>query len=184
MECTRVQNLLPDYSVELLDTRTHRAIEEHLAGCGDCRAELRALDAAVAMVETYGVRQPPPGLFNAVRNRIESGELRRERAPWWAFLYSGPARGVALAAAMSAVIMGLLMPAPTSTNVGFGDGGTFVRPGTVARGEVAMSIRQHAISAAEGPLTDRAAWEAYAQIFAQDRDQDGDQDKDEAPGVQ
>src|SRR5205807_8509455 len=63
------------------------------------------------LVERYGERQPPPGLFNAVRNRIESGGVVRERPPWWAWLYTRPARAAAMGMAAGALALGLLMPA-------------------------------------------------------------------------
>src|SRR5438045_3465985 len=92
MDCSRVRDLLPDYSVEILDGRTRAAVERHLEVCAGCRAERRAQDDVMGLVEQFGARQPPPGLFNAVRNRIEGGDLVRERPAWWAWLYSRPAR--------------------------------------------------------------------------------------------
>src|SRR5438445_73910 len=107
MDCTRVRELLPDYSVELLSDRASQRVASHLAACGDCRRELKAMDAAVALVETYGAIEPPAGLFNAVRNRIESGEVARQRPPWWTWW---PARAAAMGMAVGALALGILMP--------------------------------------------------------------------------
>lgn len=170
MNCSRIQDLLADYSVEILDARTHQTVEGHLAACVACRKELQVMDAVVALVEEQGVRQPPVGLFNGVRNRIESGAIERERPAWWAWLSTGPARALAMGGAMAAVALGLLMPTgshyagPVLPDIHAQPGGG----SAVASGELAGSIRQHALSAAEGPLTDRVAWEAMAQLVSQD----------------
>jgi anti-sigma factor RsiW len=165
MNCAQVRDLLPDYSVEILDARTHQAVESHLAICADCRAELHTMDAVMDLVAQHGTRQPPPGLFNAVRNRIESGDVVRDRAPWWAWLLTTPARATAMTMAVGVLALGFLLPVkpgvPTMPlPVHPGDGTTSTA--------LAASIRQHAISAGEGPLADRIAWEAMAQLVSQE----------------
>lgn len=178
MNCTRVRDLLPDYAVELLDARMQQAVESHLELCAGCRQELRAGDSVMALVEQYGALEPPVGLFNGVRNRIEAGGLERDRAPWWGWLFTGPARGLAMTGALAALALGLFLPAGPEVGPGLlpvheasmGD------PGVVSTA-LASSIRQHALSAGEGPLTDRVAWEAMAQLVVQDKAQD-------KPGVQ
>lgn len=163
MICSRVRDLLPDYSVKILDGRTHREMEAHLAECAACRAELKAQDDVMGLVEQFGAINPPPGLFNAVRNRIEAGDFQRERPAWWVFLFTRPARVAAMGLAMGAVAAGLFLPT--------GNSGTPVLPpfvssngnGTTAS-ELTQSIRQHAMSAGQGSLTDRVAWEAMAQL--------------------
>jgi putative zinc finger protein len=179
MICSRVRDLLPDYSVELLDARAHREVETHLAMCEECRRELKLLDQVVSLVEAHGVRQPPVGLFNGVRNRIESGAVVRERAPWWAWFYTGPARAAAMGMAVAALALGIFLP----TNPGPDLSG--IRPPTdptVTPGRpssaLVSSVRQHAMSAAEGPLADRVAWEAMAQLVTQEKE------AETAPGVE
>jgi hypothetical protein len=169
MICSRVRDLLPEYSVQILDARENREVEAHLAICEGCSSELRAQESAVQLVEQFGGINPPPGLFNAVRNQIESGELRRDRPAWYAFLFSKPARVAAMGMAMAAVVLGLTLPTSEPQHVGpspvFNNG-----PGmstTAAAGDVTSSIRQHAISAGVGSITDRVAWEAMAQIVTQ-----------------
>lgn len=167
MSCAKIRDLLPDYSVKILDGRATREVEAHLEGCADCRAELRAQDEVMLLVERHGALNPPPGLFNAVRNRIESGELVRERPAWWAFLLTGPARAAAMGLAMAAVAAGLLLPAGPSNTI------PQVPMSAPARGQVASelatSIRQHAQSAGVGTLTDRVAWEAMAQLITEEK---------------
>ena len=173
MKCSQVQDLLPDYSVELLDSRTHRAVETHLTECEGCRVELHAQDAVMALVEEFGAVEPPVGLFNGVRNRIESGAVVRERPAWWAWLNTRPARGLAMGLAMATVVVGLVFPVK--------DGGNAAGPllqvhggpaDAVTSTALASSIRQHAMSSTEGPLADRVAWEAMAQLVTQDRPAD------------
>jgi anti-sigma factor RsiW len=168
MNCAWVQNRLADYSVGMLDERTTASVRMHVAACSECERELETLNSVVALVEEYGVRQPPAGLFNAVRNRIESGEIVRERPAWWAWFYSRPARGLAMGSAMAAVVLGLLAPVsqPVITGLPLNPGGVSVT-GT-ASNDLEHSIRQHALSATEGPLTDRVAYEALAQLASQE----------------
>ncbi len=168
MNCSRVQDLLPDYSVEMLDSRTQLAVREHLAGCDACREELRALENVVVLVEQYGERQPPPGLFNAVRNRIEAGDFVRERPAWWAFLNTRPARVAGMGLAMAAVAAVAVLPVGGPPQM---PDRLAVHPSAgapVTSTALASSIRQHAMSAVEGPVTERVAWEAMAQLVTLD----------------
>lgn len=165
MHCTRIREQLADYSVGLLDRREAEQVRSHVALCADCRRELHALDRAAELVESYGALEPPPGLFHAVRNRIDSGALRRDRPAWWALFLTTPARATAMGLSIAALALGLLLPAPRPSAPElpmFAD--------TRVSGELASSIRQHALSAGEGPLTDRVAWEAMAQLVTQERD--------------
>lgn len=165
MDCSRTRDLLPDYSVEILDVRTHREVDAHLQSCADCREELRVMDSVMSLVESHGALEPPVGLFNGVRNRIESGDFVRQRPAWWAVFLTKPARVGAMGLAMGAVVLGLVMPTGPSPQVHVPlplnpDAGV----SSVASGELGNSIRQHAMSASEGPLADRVAWEAMAQL--------------------
>jgi len=177
MDCTRVRDLLADYSVQVLDGRTHRLVEGHLQLCADCKEELRVLDSVMILVEEYGTLAPPPGLFNAVRNQIEAGQVTRQRPAWWAFFLTTPARVTAMGMAMGAVALGLLMPTtPTSLTPPLDP--HLPIAGQVATGELSSSIRQHAMAATEGPLADRVAWEAMAQIAAQQPDESAEKKTD------
>ena len=167
MKCAQVQEFLPDYAVELLDARKHREVELHLAECDGCRAELKAQDAVMALVEQYGAMEPPVGLFNGVRNRIESGAVVRERPAWWAWFNTVPARAAGMGLAVAALAIGVFFPVSDGTNIP-------LVPMHVANGPavtstaLASSIRQHAMSSADSPLADRVAWEAMAQLVAPD----------------
>ena len=41
MSCSKIRDLLPDYSVKMLDGRAQREVETHLTQCEECSAELR-----------------------------------------------------------------------------------------------------------------------------------------------
>jgi hypothetical protein len=164
MDCARLRNLLPDYGVDMLDDRTHNIVSEHLAVCSDCRAELELQESVMSLVETHGLREPPAGLFNAVRNQIETGHIAQAPKPWWSFLWSAPVRGMALAGSVAVLVAGLMMPV-TNPHIPEGSLHPSLDIGKVAQSsELANSIRQHAMSAAEGPLAERVAWEAMAQL--------------------
>lgn len=165
MKCSQVQDLLPDYAVELLDARKHREVEVHLTECDACRLELKAQDDVMALVEQYGVKEPPVGLFNAVRNRIESGAVVRERPAWWAWFNTVPARALGMGVACAALAVGVFFP----VNDGTGIPELPVASGpAVTSTALASSIRQHAMSSTEGGIADRVAWEAMAQLVTPD----------------
>lgn len=173
MDCTRVRDLLADYSVQILDGRTHRQVEGHLEFCADCKNELRVMDSVMVLVEEHGTLAPPPGLFNAVRNQIEAGQVTRQRPAWWAIFLTTPGRVAAMGMAMGAVALGLMMPTTSTSQTPLLDP-HLPMAGQVASGELSSSIRQHAMAATEGPLADRVAWEAMAQIAAQQPDESTD----------
>jgi anti-sigma factor RsiW len=175
MNCIRVRDLLPDYSVELLDPRTSQAVDSHLDACEECRHELRVLNAVVTLVEEHGALTPPVGLFNAVRNRIESGDVVRERPAWWAWLYSKPARFGAMGMATAALALALLAPVSTPSVPAIGvhpEPGGQITSGAMADSALGDSIRQHMLGGAEGPLADRVAREAMAEIVTEKEQQD------------
>jgi len=164
MNCRRVQNLLPDYSVDALSERERRAVRTHLGDCDSCRAELRALEAAVALVEEHAGVNPPPGLFNAVRHEITRPEFRRDRPNILGWAQLRPVRALAMAGAVAALALSLfsLQNAPPGPDVV--DVPPPIQVPEQSRSAIAAVVRQHALSAAEGPLGDRVAWEAMAQL--------------------
>jgi hypothetical protein len=67
---------------ELGDEESHR-LEQHLAACADCRAELevsRALSSAMAILP---VREPDPNLVASTRLRIDDALERAPRDSWF-----------------------------------------------------------------------------------------------------
>jgi predicted anti-sigma-YlaC factor YlaD len=167
MNCTQARALLPDYSVDAVEAAVRHRVQAHLAGCAECRAELRALEAVDSLVVRHGFREPPPGLFHGVRNKIEGGQAPQVRAPWWRFVHWGPVRAAGMSLAVATLLLAVFWPVGPSV-----PGGNlplhFEAGAPIASSALASSIRQHALTAAEGPLTDRVAWEAMAQLVAQD----------------
>jgi len=166
MNCRQAQELLPDYSVELLTGPSREALQTHLAGCEDCRQALRELDESLTLVERFGGVNPPPGLFNAVRNEITRPDFRQTQRPWWwSWLHAPSLRAVAMTAAAAALAFSLI-----SLRGGVNGGSQPESlPLTLSltsqnRSAVASAIQQHALSATEGPLGDNVAWEAMAQL--------------------
>jgi len=158
MDCKKVNELLPDYSVELLDRRTRGAVAEHLEGCAGCRGEMAAMDHAMTLFCDHGCLNPPPGLWNGVANRLAAGEGAREAFSPLAWLWRGPWRGLAMGTATAAVIAGVLFfrPEPPA--------GPLPKP--TSQPEVMALVRQRALAAAESPFGDRAAWELQAAASA------------------
>lgn len=162
MNCRHISNLLPDYSVDLLTGRNLDEVQHHLADCEPCRQELRALDAAATLIEQHGAVNPPAGLFNAVRNEIASPEFRRDRPSIWNWFQAPPVRALTMTAAAAALAFSLFsLRAPGPVNA---PGGLPLALNDSNRSAIAMVVRQHAMSAADGPLADNVAWEAMARL--------------------
>ncbi|HEY3297351.1 MAG TPA: hypothetical protein VGK34_01745 [Armatimonadota bacterium] len=70
MDCITTKNLISDYSVGLIEGKQKAEMDEHLASCSECKAELVKLDSVMALVEGLSLREPPAGLWNGVYNRI------------------------------------------------------------------------------------------------------------------
>lgn len=76
MECIETQNLLPEYSVGLIEGRRGAEIELHLASCPACTAELAKLNNVMLLIDDLDAVEPPAGLWNGVYNRITAPEPR------------------------------------------------------------------------------------------------------------
>lgn len=89
--CERVRELIPAAVAERLSAEERRSVEDHLDGCGECRAE----------AELVGLlRRSAPAVPDGLSARIQaavSSDRRRVRRPWW---------GVA-AAAVAALAVGI-----------------------------------------------------------------------------
>lgn len=109
MKCRKARQLLSPYIDDELKAKEKAALEEHLASCEACRAELEDLKAISETVRDVFRRiEPPPDLLEKTMRRIrqmeESGEIarlrRRERLARWrkAAVGVGLAAGIGLAA--------------------------------------------------------------------------------------
>lgn len=85
MNCEETQNQLSAYLDGGLDEARHRMVEEHLAGCSHCRAELAALRRTIASVSGLGSVEPPPGFSQRVMAQVRDEARRPSR--WRSFLF-------------------------------------------------------------------------------------------------
>jgi hypothetical protein len=108
-KCTGMESKLADM---LLDpAKAPAKVQAHVAGCGDCRAELAELQATMALLDEWKTPEPNPYFltrFNArmreERAAAPAGWLARLRAR---FVY-GPAMHVRPMAAMALSVMLLI----------------------------------------------------------------------------
>jgi anti-sigma factor RsiW len=98
MDCTEARSLLLDARRGLLDPTRRRALEEHLAGCADCRAEDAADHALSAALEERLPRLRAPA---SLRSSLQARWAPRPRAvaPTWLRTAGAMVAGAAIAAA-------------------------------------------------------------------------------------
>lgn len=77
MRCREVRAALHDYVEELLAPETRRALEAHLSGCAECRAELESWDRALGHLTAAATATEAPDLWNRFQARLaaEAGPL-------------------------------------------------------------------------------------------------------------
>lgn len=108
MDHETARELTAAHALHALDARDERALEEHLATCSECRAELDAFRGSAAALATLPAEEaPPPELrerllerAGAERSNVVPLRPRRSRA----VLVSG---ALAAAAVVAAVALGL-----------------------------------------------------------------------------
>lgn len=158
MECTKVKNLLAEYSVGLVEGRQREELEGHLASCPDCTAEYAKLHGVMRLVDDLDAMEPPVGLWNGVYNRITQPEetvsawqraravFRRSTAGWSA--------GVATAVLAGMMIFSRVHNPAVTPNNGY-SGGEYVQG--------------HVIFASQDAFADQAALNTVAALS--DREQ-------------
>ena len=65
MNCESVRDVLYDLAFDLLDDEQRRAVEAHVASCGECRVALERVERERAMLQQWTVPAPPAGLADA-----------------------------------------------------------------------------------------------------------------------
>jgi hypothetical protein len=130
VDCSLVQNLLPEYAAGALDGRDRAAIENHLQSCADCRAEadtyVEVADSVLALARSA---EPPIGFEASVLARLDAAPERRVRRT--------ALRVLAAAAAVLAVGLGigrLSAPAPEIRSAALTAQGNYVGKAWVHRG--------------------------------------------------
>jgi hypothetical protein len=96
------QRLLPWYVTGTLDAAEHRLVEDHLAHCAECAADLAGEERLRA--EVAALPDAPAGHWETLRERaLASAASSRRGASWWSALPTG--RRIALAAASQAALV-------------------------------------------------------------------------------
>lgn len=137
----QIERHLSAYLDQELPPDQEAAVRRHVEGCAECRVELERLSRVKHLLSALPERTAPGDLWPSVRRALAAGAPRR--SAWWTVWRERPA--VAFAAA-AAVILLLLLP--------------------LARGQIDrlraaefgpdLFVREHAITAADDPLVDRA----------------------------
>jgi len=170
MKHAEVQELLPWFAAESLDSAEQAAVQSHVDTCVECAGELRELKLVHAAVAEDGADEPSydPNLVNVVLRRIEQAEADNVTRPRRARVISIVGRlgarmqwagtphfaRIALAAQMLMVVglaAVLLLRAPVApTEYGTLSGGTEVTSGSrfsvVFREGVSMDVLNHTLA--------------------------------------
>ena len=107
MEHEEVRELIDAYAIGALDPEEARLVEEHLAGCQECRQELAEAREATALLALAAPRQvPSPQLRARVLDEARREQRRESAVPggrrWW----PGAIGGLAAASLALAVLAG------------------------------------------------------------------------------
>ena len=112
MDCREVGDKLAEYQLGGLEESARAAVEAHLPGCAQCRAELAALarlDGLLAPMESV---RAPEELWAGIEARLQP-----RHAGWWQWAADWRHQALAAAAILIAAVglaLGLHSPAPTA----------------------------------------------------------------------
>jgi HEAT repeats/Putative zinc-finger len=107
MKCEWVKENVLLYVYNELPDDARYELEQHLARCVDCAAELKSTRKFHAMLSELPVEEPSPNLVAASRMRLQEGLETAEQGRFWHRLIFDPAawlRQIRLAPALTAVI--------------------------------------------------------------------------------
>src|SRR5690348_5349247 len=108
MKCEWVrQNIVLQVYGELADDAQHE-LEQHVARCADCAAELKAEQDFHALLSQDQAGYPTPNLLAASRMRLQEALETAEQGHWWHRLAFDPAnwlRQVRFSPALASVIL-------------------------------------------------------------------------------
>jgi hypothetical protein len=108
MKCEWVQQNLVLYVYDELADDARYELEQHVARCADCAAELKANQAFHARLSQMPVQEPSPNLLTASRMRLQESLETAEQGGFWQKLTFDPGawlREVRFAPALAAVIL-------------------------------------------------------------------------------
>jgi HEAT repeats/Putative zinc-finger len=144
MKCEWVkENVLLYVYNELADDARYE-LEQHLARCADCTAELKTTRKFHAMLSELPVEEPSPNLVAASRLRLQEGLETAEQGKFWHRLIFDPAawlRQIRFAPALTAAIfiVGFAGGVATTYKVVSGDGGSISSVPVIAPAESSIT---------------------------------------------
>ncbi len=112
MSCHKIQDLFADFLTGEADEAARREVQDHIASCAACRADLEELTAAWARLGLLPAEAPSGRLragFYAMLDAAKEEEERRTARPragrlfaaWWEGVWAGrPALAMGLAGAL------------------------------------------------------------------------------------
>ena len=107
MKCEWVKENVLLYAYNELPDDARYELEQHLARCADCAAELKTTRKFHAMLSELPVEEPSPNLIAASRMRLQEGLETAEQGRFWHRLIFDPGawlRQVRFAPALAAAI--------------------------------------------------------------------------------
>ena len=84
MDCSKVSYFLSEYVDDQLDPASKALVEEHMASCESCAAELASLQAYLRAMATVEKVRAPQGFLAALHERLEQPSVF-ERITKWLF---------------------------------------------------------------------------------------------------
>ena len=85
MHCSQITDLLSEYVDDALDPSTRAHVEEHLADCRTCAAELASLRTYLEAMDSLPQVQAPAGFLTSVHERLEQPGLFKRLLTWLFF---------------------------------------------------------------------------------------------------
>ncbi len=108
MSCKRVELLLPATVDNRLDGAQQREVDEHLAGCAACTADLDAMRDARVALATCGPAEPPAGLADRIARSVRLAQPDNTPASFWE-RFVPIAWPTALGASVAAIVLVAVM---------------------------------------------------------------------------
>ena len=76
MNCTEFESILADYVDGTLAEAQRAAVDEHAAGCADCRQFMADVGGALRILKTAPEVEPPPELITRIAFQAPRGRMR------------------------------------------------------------------------------------------------------------
>jgi HEAT repeat protein/putative zinc finger protein len=144
MKCEWVKENVLLYVYNELPDDARYELEQHLARCADCTAQLKTTRKFHAMLSELPVEEPSPNLVTASRMRLQEGLETAEQGRFWHRLIFDPAawlRQIRFAPALTAAIfiVGFAGGIATTYKVVSGDGGSISSVPVIAPAESSIT---------------------------------------------